>query len=102
MCAMIEKLRMNFGSAGMKGRVALSGARLRARVELARTRRRGYGQALLLRGLRRTGGVQAHLARQDVLVVLEHEVDALADVDGDRHLGPLVEQSEAIRLLRRD
>ena len=35
---------------------------------------------------------ERELTREEVTVLAEHEVDALADVDGDRHLGALVQQ----------
>src|SRR5437016_367195 len=57
------------------------------------------GRSLGLLGPRR---LERHLARQHVLVMLEHHVDTLADVDGDRHLGSLVQKLQPIILLRRD
>jgi len=49
------------------------------------------------RGLR----LQTHLPRQRMLVMLEHEIDALADVNGNRNLRPFMEQVQPLVLLRR-
>ena len=56
---------------------------------------------LLLRSLGRRLS-KAHLARQRMLVALEHQVDPLPDVHCDRHLRATVQQMQPLVLLRRD
>src|SRR5262245_37886589 len=45
---------------------------------------------------------KAHLTRQLVSVMLQHQIDALANVDGDGHLRPSVQDVQTLVLLRRD
>jgi len=47
-----------------------------------------------------TGVLEGELTRQHVGVVPEHQVDALADVDGDGTLVRLMKQLEFVVLLR--
>jgi hypothetical protein len=48
------------------------------------------------------GGVERQLAGHAVLVLLQHEVDPLPDVHGNRHLGAIVQGLELLVLLRGD
>src|SRR4051812_11854106 len=120
MWAMIEKLRIldcgvvKGGSFGERGRLQRSyllvlrvpcsrfrvvvdspffvSLELVGRIQLARSARSGR-----LRGGR--DGVEAKLPGEEMRVVSEDEVDALANVDGDRHLGAIVQELELIALL---
>jgi hypothetical protein len=58
------------------------------------------GPGPLFLGARRFS--QTHLAGKRVLVALENEIDAFADVDGDGNLRSVVQQMQALVLLRRD
>src|SRR5690606_11164106 len=112
-CAMMEKFLIFRGSVGMTRRGPRGEGSLQ-RARLIAPRARAYQRAMLgsLLGrlqLVRTlfvrallGFRQAHLSGQGVLVALEHEVDALADVDGDGNLRSVVQQVQALVLLRRD
>lgn len=48
------------------------------------------------------GFVEGHLTRQHMTVVFENEVNAFSNVNGDGHLGPLVEQLQHRRLFARN
>src|SRR3954470_23365578 len=75
MCAMIEKLRMKRGSAAMED----------------------------CRGIYNLLDIEKRLlTRQMIAVLQEHQLDALADVLGDRHFGLRVELLERGVLLGRD
>src|SRR6185295_2408916 len=48
------------------------------------------------------GAFERQLAWKVRLVLLQHEIDALADVDGDRYVGALVQDLQLLVLLGRD
>src|SRR5690606_39192380 len=100
--------------ASIRPAVARQRARARDRTGTP-VRRAGPAGLLLLRARRRAGrrappGAaalllrfgEAELPRQGVLVSLEHEVDAFANVDGDGNLRAAMKKMQALVLLRRD
>ncbi len=48
------------------------------------------------------GSVERQLTWKRVFVLLEHKIDAFADIDRDGDFGPFVEQLEFLVLLRGD
>src|SRR5438132_10321291 len=87
MCAMMEKLRMSFGSEG---------------IGLGPHRRMGW-VAKQYTGILLLGNVEVRaLAGQVVLVLLQDEIDPLADVLGDGDLGAIVQLFQPLVLLGRD
>src|SRR5579862_1186696 len=93
MCAMIEKLRIRCVGVDIEGRAGGRGS--------SSYRARDLSSKCFL-GLAPRGDVERELSGQVVLLQLEHEIDPLADVLGDGHLGLAVQQLELLALLRRD
>src|SRR5690348_11828689 len=90
--AMMEKFRMRLGSVGMSGRHPEVGAPVDSTCADLFL---GSPAGRFFRGRR----FQGSLARQGVLVLLQHQVDTLSDIDGHRHLRPRMQQVKQLILL---